>query len=89
MEKLQTQHSLSLAQREAQHWKWRAGLLQLQAAGRDEVLELGRVLLETTAAECASTRARLEELACGKAELQAGVAVHTLPLGVKRVQPQH
>ena len=71
-EALQTQLSLCLAQREAQHWKWRAGLLQLQTASREEVLELSRVLQESTAEECAISRVRLAAAVSRKTTLKAG-----------------
>lgn len=31
--------TLATALRDVQHWKWRAGLLQLQVAGREELAE--------------------------------------------------
>lgn len=68
---LEAQHSLRVAQRELQHWKWRAGLLQLQASGREEVLELARTLEKATAAECTSSKACVAELTAVKAGLQA------------------
>ena len=77
-EALQTQLSLCLAQREAQHWKWRAGLLQLQTASREEVLELSKVLQESTAEECASSKVRLAAAVCRETDLKVGCAVRQL-----------
>ena len=43
--------ALATALRDVQHWKWRAGLLQLQVAGREELADRSSGYLGAVAAE--------------------------------------